>query len=170
MKLMIISDIHGSLGFLEKALAKYKEGGFDRLVILGDILYHGPRNPLPEGHNPAEVAVKLNEMKDEIIAVRGNCDAEVDQMVLDFPMRADFYQLNIDGQELFFSHGHLYNNEVPEFLTEGTIYMQGHSHIPMDQMVNGVRHINPGSIALPKAGSGYTYIEYENKEVVFKEL
>lgn len=170
MKLMIISDIHGSLLFLERALVKYRAGGYDKLVILGDILYHGPRNPLPEGHGPSEVASLLNEMKDEIIAVRGNCDAEVDQMVLDFPMRGDYYQMNIDGQELFFSHGHLFENKVPEFLGQGTIYIQGHTHIPMDEMVNGVRHVNPGSIALPKGGSGYSYIEYVDGEIRFQEL
>ena len=170
MKLMIISDIHGSLEFLKRALVKYNEGDFDKLVIVGDILYHGPRNPLPKGHDPAEVAVLLNEMKEDIIAVRGNCDAEVDQMVLDFPMRGDFYQMNIDGQELFISHGHLYNNEIPSFLSQGTIYIQGHTHIPMDKIVKGIRHINPGSIALPKADSGHSYIVYEKGQVTFLEL
>lgn len=170
MNLMIISDIHGSLDYLEKALVEYKAGDFDKLVILGDILYHGPRNPLPKGHGPAQVAVLLNEMKNDIIAVRGNCDAEVDQMVLEFPMRGDYYQMEINGQDLFFSHGHLFDNQVPEFLSEGTIYIQGHTHIPMDQMVNGVRHLNPGSIALPKADSKHSYIEYINGEISFKAL
>jgi len=170
MKLMIISDIHGSLEFLKKALVKYKAGGYDKLIIVGDILYHGPRNPLPEGHGPAEVAVLLNGMKDEIIAVRGNCDAEVDQMVLDFPMRGDYYQMNIEGQEIFISHGHLFDNRIPDFLSKGTIYIQGHTHIPMDKVVNGIRHINPGSIALPKSGSNHAYADYINGEINFHKL
>ncbi len=170
MNLMIISDIHGSQKYLELALDKYKAGNYDKLVILGDILYHGPRNPLPEGHNPNGVVTLLNEMKKDIIAVRGNCDAEVDQMVLEFPMQGDYYQMNIDGQELFFSHGHLFNNEVPQLLTEGTIYIQGHTHIPMDRIMYGVRHINPGSIALPKGGSKHAYVEFVDGTINFLNL
>ena len=116
MKLMIISDIHGSYNDLEKVMHYFDEEQPDRLIILGDILYHGPRNDLPEGYAPKKCIPLLNKYKDKILAVRGNCDAEVDQMVLDFPMRSDYALLNVDGHDFYITHGHLYNKDNIVFL------------------------------------------------------
>ena len=119
MKWMIISDIHGSLDDLKKVIDIFGEEKMDRMILLGDLLYHGPRNPLPKGYQPKEVAILLNQYKDKIIAVRGNCDAEVDQMVLDFPMRADYSELYIDGHHFFMTHGHLYDEDHMPYFNQG---------------------------------------------------
>lgn len=170
MKLMFISDIHGSIDALHIALNRFKIEQADKLVILGDILYHGPRNPLPNGYNPKEVAEVINQYKDVIIAVRGNCDSEVDQMVLEFPMRADYIQLSVDGQVFFLTHGHLYNNEPNPLCQKGTIFAQGHTHIPMIMDKNGVTHYNPGSITLPKMGHPPTYGIYDQGQLSIRTL
>lgn len=162
MKLFILSDIHGSEEFLQTALKAYLIEKPDYLVILGDILYHGPRNPLPSGYNPKGVIELLNPLKDQIIAVRGNCDSEVDQMVLNFPMRGDYQQLLMDNKKIFLSHGHLYDNELPSHLADETIYIQGHSHVPMIKKVGSLWHLNPGSITLPKENHPHTFAVYED--------
>lgn len=112
MKMMFISDVHGSLTYLEKALACVEAECPEQIVLLGDLLYHGPRNPLPEGYSPAEVLKKLNAYKNQLICVRGNCDSEVDQMVLNFPIRADYAMLYVDGLRIFATHGHIYSAEA----------------------------------------------------------
>lgn len=169
MKWMIVSDIHGSLEDLKKVFDIFENEHMDRLILLGDLLYHGPRNPLPEGYNPKEVAVLLNQYKDKIIAVRGNCDAEVDQMVLEFPIQADYSQLYIDGHRFFMTHGHLYNEDHMPLLNEGDILMYGHFHKPMLKTVNGIRIFNPSSISLPKA-EGKSFGVYENHELKLYSL
>lgn len=169
MKLFIVSDIHGSLEDLKKVLALFEKEKADKLVLLGDLLYHGPRNPLPEGYNPKEVAILLNSYKDKIIAVRGNCDAEVDQMVLEFPMRADYSELFIDGHRFFITHGHLYNEDNMPMLNEGDILMYGHFHKPIAKKENGIVIFNPSSISLPKAG-GKSFGIYENNELKIVSL
>lgn len=169
MKLFIVSDIHGSLEDLKKVLDLFEKEKADKLVLLGDLLYHGPRNPLPEGYNPKEVAQLLNHYKDKIIAVRGNCDAEVDQMVLDFPMRADYSELFIDNHRFFITHGHLYNEESMPLLNEGDILMYGHFHKPIAKKENGIVIFNPSSISLPKAGEKSFGI-YENHELKIVSL
>ena len=169
MKLFIVSDIHGSLEDLKKVLALFEKEKADKLVLLGDLLYHGPRNPLPEGYNPKEVATLLNSYKDKIIAVRGNCDAEVDQMVLEFPMRADYSELFIDGHRFFITHGHLYNEDHLPMLNEGDIFMYGHFHKPTAKKENGIVIFNPSSISLPKAGVKSFGI-YENNELKIVSL
>ena len=138
MKMMIISDIHGSYNDLKEVLDIFQEEHVDQLLILGDILYHGPRNDLPEGYNPKKVIPLLNQYKDKIIAVRGNCDAEVDQMVLDFPMRADYIQLYIDGHRFFVTHGHLWNEENLPLLNPVDILMEGHFHRPVNLCHKGI--------------------------------
>lgn len=160
-KIMILSDIHGSETYLKKVLAIYESEQPDFLFLLGDILYHGPRNPLPEGYNPKGVIELLNPLKERIIAVRGNCDSEVDQMVLDFPMRGDYQQVLIEDQKFFLSHGHLFDNELPNLLSPNTMYIQGHSHIPMMRKTNQCWHLNPGSISLPKENHPHTFAMYE---------
>jgi len=161
MKLMFISDIHGSDHWLDKALDVYKKGGFNRLVILGDILYHGPRNPLPQGYNPQEVIRKLNVLSEEIIAIRGNCDSEVDQMVLDFPILNNEAHLLLQGQDFYLCHGHhLDEGNLPK-LKKGTIICHGHTHIPRNETVGDYTIFNPGSIALPKMETAHSYGVYD---------
>lgn len=164
MKCMIVSDIHGSYEDLKKVIAIYEEEKMDKLILLGDLLYHGPRNPLPEGYNPKETASLLNHYKEQIIAVRGNCDAEVDQMVLEFPMRSDYTELFIDGHRFFVTHGHLYNKEQLPLLNTGDILMYGHFHKPIAKKVDGIVIFNPSSISLPKSG-GKSYGVYEENEL-----
>ncbi len=169
MKMMIISDIHGSYEDLKKAISVFDEENMDKLVILGDILYHGPRNPLPDGYNPKEVIKLLNAYKDKIIAVRGNCDAEVDQMVLDFSMRSDYLEMYVDDHRMFLTHGHLYNEENMPCLNQGDVFMCGHFHKSMAINKDGITIFNPSSISLPKAGVK-SYGVYENSELFIYSL
>ncbi len=165
MKLMFASDIHGSASAARRMLELYREGKADRLVLLGDILYHGPRNDLPDEYNPKAVIGMLNEFKADILAVRGNCDAEVDQMVLQFPILADYAPLflsELEGRVLYLTHGHIYSIENPPALKKGDLLMQGHTHIPVLEKRGDVIVLNPGSVALPKGGSQASFIMYEN--------
>lgn len=164
MKCMIISDIHGSYEDLKKVISIFEEEKMDKLLILGDLLYHGPRNPLPDGYNPKEVAILLNKYKDKIIAVRGNCDAEVDQMVLEFPMRADYTQVFIDNHCFFLTHGHIYDKDNMPILNKGDILMYGHYHKPIMEKETGIVVFNPSSISLPKEGVK-SYGVYENHKL-----
>ena len=164
MKCMIVSDIHGSFSDLKRIIDIYEEEKMDKLILLGDLLYHGPRNPLPEGYNPKEVARLLNQYKDKIIAVRGNCDAEVDQMVLEFPMRSDYLELYLDGHRFFITHGHLYNEDQLPLLKSGGIFMHGHFHKPIAKQKDGIVIFNPSSISLPKEGEK-SFGVYENHEL-----
>lgn len=163
MKYMILSDIHGSETHLQHMLDVFKTKQCDILVLLGDLLYHGPRNPLPEGHNPAGVAKLLNQYASQIIACRGNCDAEVDQMLLNFPCLSDYALIVDEGIRIFATHGHLYSpDNLPPF--EGiNIFLYGHTHLWELQMQNDTLICNPGSIALPKENRPHTYALYENK-------
>ena len=162
MKLMFVSDIHGSEYWLDKALEVYKSGGFDRMVILGDVLYHGPRNPLPEGYNPKGVLEKLNLISDEIIAIRGNCDSEVDQMVLQFRVLNEESHLILEDQDFFLCHGHHLDEENLPRLRKGTVICHGHTHIPRMDQVGDYTIFNPGSIALPKMETPHAYGIYED--------
>lgn len=164
MKLMIASDIHGSAKYAKKLIEAYKDSGAERLVLLGDILYHGPRNDLTDGHNPKAVVEMLNEIGDEILCVRGNCDAEVDMMVLDFELDADREYIKDGMRTLWFTHGHIYSVEYLPEAKAGDIIVQGHTHIPMDEMRNGIRCVNPGSVGLPRGGSEHQCLIYENGE------
>lgn len=157
MTILAISDIHGSLHYLKKALKVFHSEGAELLLILGDELYHGPRNPLPEGYNPKEVAELLNTYKDRIIAVRGNCDSEVDQMVLDYPITSDISQLIWEGRRIIASHGHIYSEDKLPPMSHGNIFIYGHTHIPVAHTREGVFILNPGSISLPKGGFDPSY-------------
>ena len=161
MKLFFISDIHGSKYHLEKVMAIFEKSSSDYLIVLGDILYHGARNPLPKGYDPKGVIEILNSYKDKIIAVRGNCDSEVDQMVLDFPIWADYSNVIFEGRRLFLSHGHIYNEEDMVDLREGSAFIYGHTHLPRAELVDGVYFINPGSISLPKKENPNSYGIFE---------
>ncbi len=170
-KLMIASDIHGDAKTTEKLLKRYRESGADKLILLGDILYHGPRNELPEGYAPKKVIELLNPYKNEILAVRGNCDTEVDQMVLAFPVLADYAYLSFDGLQIFAAHGHNHNTEKLPPLAKGDILLHGHTHVPVvvpfgeDNL-----YINPGSVSIPKENSPKSYIIYEDRTFIFFNL
>lgn len=170
MKLLIASDIHGSKYYTEQLIKKFKEEKADKLVLLGDLLYHGPRNPLTKEYNPSEVANLLNEYKRQIVAVRGNCDSEVDQMVLDFPMMSDYTQLVVDNYSFFLTHGHLFSpNHLPK-LNDNTIFTSGHIHIPVLKKEGSVIILNPSSISLPKENNECSYATYENHLIQIKTL
>lgn len=157
MKLMFASDIHGSLPATERVLSLFRESGAKYLIILGDVLNHGPRNALPEGYAPAEVAVQLNTVADKIIAVRGNCDSEVDQMLLHFPLTAPWQQVITEQQRLFLTHGHLFGPDNLPPLSAGDVLVYGHTHIPVAALKGELFHFNPGSLSLPKGGNVASY-------------
>ncbi len=158
MKIVFMSDIHGVPSALETALAAADSLGFDRLVLLGDLLYHGPRNGVPNFYDPVKVAEMLNRRKDVIVAVRGNCDAEVDQMMFEFPMMADYSVLDADGERFFLTHGHLWNEYRLPPLGMGTVLAHGHTHVPeLKKLECGISIFNPGSVSLPKGGSSRSF-------------
>lgn len=155
---MIMSDLHGSAYYTSLALDFYRSSGAAKLVILGDILYHGPRNDLPRDYAPKKVAPMLNELADRIIAVRGNCEAEVDSLMLDFPVTPD-YAVIFDGDvTMYLSHGH---REEPK-MAKDSVYLTGHTHVPHDFTKNGVRYLNPGSVSIPKNDSPHSVMLYED--------
>ena len=171
MKLMIASDIHGSYFYCKKMLEAFGSERADRLLILGDILYHGPRNDLPEEYAPKKVIPALNEIKEKLLCVRGNCDTEVDQMVLNFPILADYAYLCLDGLNVFATHGHHHNTQTPPALSEGDILLHGHTHVLCCiEFGNENYYLNPGSIALPKENNPRTYMVYENRCFTVKDL
>ena len=171
MKLMIVSDIHGSAYYCEKMLECYKKENADKLVILGDVLYHGPRNDLPEEYAPKKVIEMLNNIKEEILCVRGNCDTEVDQMVLKFPIMADYALLYWNNRMIFVTHGHNHNLEKLPMLKKGDILLHGHTHIPAwEAFGNANLYLNPGSVSIPKEGSVHSYMVLENRTVFWKSL
>ena len=170
MKLLIASDIHGSAYFCRRLLECYKNESCDSILLLGDILYHGPRNPLPQEYNPMEVCNMLNPLKESITAVRGNCDSEVDQMVLEFPIMSDYALLHIDGIDLYATHGHLYDDVNPMPHKKGSIIACGHIHVPKYICREDFTYINPGSTSIPKENSEGSYIVYENGVFTWKTL
>jgi putative phosphoesterase len=169
---MFISDIHGVPGSLQKALEFADRLQVKRIVILGDVLYHGPRNGVPGFYDPAKVAELLNERKEQIIAVRGNCDAEVDQMMLKFPIMADYSELFCDERCFFLTHGHLWNENNMPPVPEGTVLVHGHTHIPEYRMIGdtGVVLFNPGSISLPKQQTPRSFGFFDGKDLTLRAL
>lgn len=160
MKLAIISDIHGSISALERVLTRLAPWQPDHYLLLGDLLNHGPRNPVPEGYHPAAVAERLNELAPQIIAVRGNCDSEVDQMLLRFPITAPYNQMLVDERRWFVSHGHLYRpDELP--LPPGSLFLSGHTHVPVLEWQGDNVLMNPGSICFPRGDLPASYGCYE---------
>ena len=167
MKYMFASDVHGSAHYCRKMLEAYCQSGADRLILLGDLLYHGPRNDLPQEYAPKQVIAMLNKYKNEIIAVRGNCEAEVDQMVLEFPIMADYGLMVLEGKAFYATHGHVYNQDHLPPLQDGDILVHGHTHILKAETIEaeGGRHIavlNPGSVSIPKGGNPSTYAMLED--------
>ncbi|MDE5722158.1 MAG: phosphodiesterase [Clostridia bacterium] len=165
MKLFIASDVHGSAKYCREMLNAFEREGADKLLLLGDILYHGPRNPLPEEYSPASVIEMLSAYKNKIICVRGNCDGEVDQMVLPFPILSEYAAVYADGVNIYLSHGH---RAVPP-LQNGDVYLTGHTHVPLKEKC-GYLHLNPGSVSLPKENSAHGYILFDNGAFYFKTL
>ena len=162
MKLLIASDIHGSITYAEKLIQVYEKEQPDSIVLLGDILYHGPRNDLPEGYAPKEVAALFNKYKDDIICMKGNCDAYVDSMVLDFCICEDVGVIFDGKNRIYMSHGHIHNPENLPKIPEGSVFLYGHTHIAKDEVINGIRAINPGSLSIPKGGQKNSYMIYED--------
>ena len=161
MKLVIASDIHGSAYWCKKLLEVIEREQPEKIILLGDLLYHGPRNDLPRDYAPKQVIPMLSGLQDKVLAVRGNCEAEVDQMVLPFPCMADYALLNCDGLDLYLTHGHLWNPDHLPPLQAGSVFLSGHTHVKMDRTSNGIRCLNPGSVSIPKDGS-HSCIVYEN--------
>ncbi len=170
MKYLFASDIHGSAYYCRKLLDAFREEQAERLVLLGDLLYHGPRNDLPREYAPKEVIALLNEHKNKIYAVRGNCEAEVDQMVLEFPVMADYCILSVDGRTFYATHGHIYNQDNLPPLQEGDILIHGHTHVLKAQQMDGYILLNPGSVSIPKEGNPATYAVLENSILTIKDF
>ncbi|MBQ9925799.1 MAG: phosphodiesterase [Clostridia bacterium] len=170
MKWFIASDLHGSAAYCEQMLAAYAREGADRLVLLGDILYHGPRNDLPEGYAPKAVIAALNPLKEQILCVRGNCDTEVDQMVLEFPILADYAVLADGGLTLYLTHGHKFGEQNPPPMPKGSVLLCGHTHIPAWNVHEDFIYVNPGSVSIPKNGSHHGYMLLENGVFTWKDL
>jgi hypothetical protein len=171
MKILIASDIHGSAYYCEKLLQAFEREQADRLLLLGDILYHGPRNALPKDYNPMEVAKQLNAMKNKIFCVKGNCDTEVDQMVLEFPIMADYCLLNAGERLIFATHGHSYNVQSLPPIQPGDILLHGHTHVPAwERFGEGNLYLNPGSVSIPKENSANSYMLLNENKVSWKDL
>ncbi len=170
MKLLIASDLHGSSHYVEKLSLRIQAEQPDKILLLGDLLYHGPRNALPEQYDTKAVAAFLNGIKNQLLCVRGNCDTEVDQMVLAFPILADYCLLELDGHTVFATHGHRFNRDNLPPMGMGEILLHGHTHIPENGVCGDLRILNPGSVSIPKAGSSHSYMTYENSIFFWKTL
>lgn len=170
MKLMFASDIHGSAFYCQKMLDRYEEEKATKLILLGDLLYHGPRNDLPEGYAPKEVIRMLNAKKEELLCVRGNCEAEVDQMVLEFPIMADYMTIFERDHMFFITHGHKYNlNSLPP-MKKNDILIHGHTHVQAMDTEEQCIYLNPGSVSIPKNGNCHSYMIYEDGMFTIKDL
>lgn len=170
MKLLIASDLHGSTPCCEALLSRFEAEGADRLLFLGDLLYHGPRNDLPRDYNPKEVIAILNGMKQRFLCVRGNCDAEVDQMVLHFPILSDSALLVLDGLTIHATHGHIHGPDTPPPLRQGDILLCGHFHVPVRRDCGRYTYLNPGSAALPKENSPHSCMMLEDGQFTWLDV
>lgn len=170
MKIMVASDIHGSAYYCGQLLDALELEKPEKLLLLGDILYHGPRNDLPDGYNPKEVIEQLNAVCGRILCVRGNCDSEVDQMVLKFPILSDYCILYAAGRMIFATHGHHFNEANPPLLQNGDILLNGHTHVPKCTDHGNYLYVNPGSVSIPKENSDRGYIILSEEQIVWKTL
>lgn len=170
MKLMIASDIHGSLYYCEKLLEAYEREHADRMLLLGDILYHGPRNDLPKEYAPKKVIELLNNMRQDLLCVRGNCDTEVDQMVLEFPILAEYAIVDAGEKMIFATHGHNFNEKNLPPLRKGDILLNGHTHVPKCTEHEDYIYMNPGSVSIPKEDSHHGYMIFQDGEFLWKDL
>lgn len=171
MKLMIASDIHGSAYYCRKMLEAFEREGAHRLLLLGDVLYHGPRNDLPRDYAPKECIAMLNAAKKYLFCVRGNCDTEVDQMVLEFPILADYCVLPAQNRVIYATHGHNYNTSKLPPLMPGDVLLHGHTHIPAwENFGERNLYLNPGSVSIPKAGSAHGYMTFCGNRAEWKDM
>mgnify|MGYP000553872408 CR=1 FL=1 len=171
MKWMIASDLHGSAYYCRQMLEAFEREGADRLFLLGDLLYHGPRNDLPREYAPKEVIPLLNGKKEKLLCVRGNCDAEVDQMVLEFPVLADYAVLPVGRRLIYATHGHIYHVKNLPPLAPGDVLLHGHTHVPAwTEFGQGNLYLNPGSVSIPKENSPHSYMTLEGNTMQWKEL
>ncbi len=170
MKYLIASDLHGSALYCEQLLQAFDREQADKLLFLGDILYHGPRNDLPEGYDPKAVIAMLNPLADRMLCVRGNCDAEVDQMVLSFPIMADYALLTLGDHTVYATHGHVFNNDHLPSLRAGDILLHGHTHVPVYEEFPTHIYINPGSVSIPKEQSPHSYMTFDGVDFIWKTL
>ena len=171
MKWMIASDLHGSAYYCRKMLDAFEREGADRLLMLGDLLYHGPRNNLPRDYAPKEVIPLLNSLKEKLCCVRGNCDAEVDQMVLEFPVLADYCILPVGEALMYVTHGHIYHTKTPPPLAPGDILLHGHTHVPAwEKFGQKNLYLNPGSLSIPKENSPHSYMTLEEGVFQWKDV
>lgn len=170
MKWMAASDIHGSEYYCREMMAAYDREKAERLLLLGDFLYHGPRNDLPKDYNPKKVITLLNERKQDIVCVRGNCDTEVDQMVLEFPIMADYCVLCMGEQLIYATHGHIFGENNPPLLHKGDILLCGHTHVPKCEKHEDFLYMNPGSVSIPKEGSHHGYLIIESGRFQWKDF
>ena len=169
MKLVIASDIHGSAFWCRKLMDVVEEVKPHRLILLGDLLYHGPRNDLPRDYAPKQVIPMLSEQKERILAVRGNCEAEVDQMVLPFSCMGDFSIFCCDGLSMYLTHGHHHSPQGLPPIPRGSIFLSGHTHVKLDELYDGIRCLNPGSVSIPKDGT-HSCLIYEDGNFTFRIL
>lgn len=167
MKIMIASDLHGSANYCRLLLEAYEKEKAERLFLLGDLLYHGPRNPLPEEYDPKRVIELLNGYQGEILCVRGNCEAEVDQMVLEFPVLAEYAVLPLGKRLIFAAHGHQFHPAAPPKLKKGDILLNGHTHVPAWTEMKDFLYLNPGSVTFPKEGSPHSYMTLDTGKSEF---
>ena len=171
MKWMIASDLHGSAYYCRKMLEAFEREGADRLFLLGDLLYHGPRNDLPREYAPKEIIPLLNGKKEKLLCVRGNCDAEVDQMVLEFPVLADYAVLPVGQRLIYATHGHIYHVKNLPPLAPGDVLLHGHTHVPAwTEFGQGNLYLNPGSVSIPKENSPHSYMTLKGNTMQWKEL
>ena len=170
MRWMVASDIHGSEYYCKKMLEAFEQEEADRLLLLGDILYHGPRNDLPRDYQPKKVIELLNARKDKLLCVRGNCDTEVDQMVLDFPIMADYAILVMGEHVIYATHGHVFGEQNPPKIQKGDILLCGHTHVPKCVEHENYIYMNPGSVSIPKENSYHGYMLMDEQEVCWKDF
>ncbi len=170
MKLLIASDIHGSAYFCELLIKKIEEEKAEKVLLLGDILYHGPRNDLPRDYAPKKVIEMLNPIKNKLLCVRGNCDTEVDQMVLDFPILADYAVISVEDKLIYATHGHKFNEQTVPPLSKGDILLNGHTHIPKCTKHENFIYMNAGSVSIPKENSCHSYMILEDGKFIWKNL
>ena len=170
MKILVASDIHGSAYYMQKLLDRINEEEPDKILLLGDLLYHGPRNNLPREYDPKKVISMLNPLKERIMCVRGNCDGEVDQMVLDFPIMADYIMLYIGKAVIYATHGHVYNCDNMLPVSKNSVLLHGHTHIPVCEDKGDYIYMNPGSVSIPKNDTFNGYMIIDEKKVCWKDV
>lgn len=170
MKYLFAGDIHGSVYYMKRLLKRIEQEKPDRIILLGDLLYHGPRNSLPKDYDPKTVTEMLNSLKDRAVSVRGNCDCEVDQMVLQFPIMAEYIIMECGEHVIYVTHGHTFNKKNPLPMQAGDVILCGHTHVPEISELNDYVYLNTGSVSMPKYGTRNSYVVFRNDTFVWKDV